>query len=191
MTPKQHLRQAADYLLGGGVIAYPTEGVYGLGCLPEATAAVARILDLKGRSTSAGLILIAPEADFLTQWCTPKAAELANLARDFRHPVTWVITAAAHTPAYLTGGRTTLAVRITDHPVVSAICADIQSAIVSTSANRSGHRPARSALQVRSWLGNSLDYVISGPLGDAAGPSEIRSAIDGQVIRPVMTTKPA
>jgi L-threonylcarbamoyladenylate synthase len=189
MTNPIQISQAAAVLHSGGVIAYPTEGVYGLGCLPENAAAVQHILAIKRRKITAGLILIAPDYELLEDWLAPSAAELRNVLSAQSSPVTWIVNAAAHTPVWLTGGRTSLAVRITQHPIVSALCDAADSALVSTSANRTGHPAARTALQVRYWLGKQLDYVVSGALGGAAGASEIRVALDGKVIRPKLTTR--
>ncbi|MDP7094114.1 MAG: L-threonylcarbamoyladenylate synthase, partial [Gammaproteobacteria bacterium] len=177
------LRRAAHVLLKGGVIAYPTEGVYGLGCLPDYHESVQHILNLKGRSQSAGLILIAPDSDQLLDWIAPTKTELKRLNSNTDHPMTWLVTAHEHTPGWLTGGRNTLAVRVTRHPIAAALCREAGSPLVSTSANRSGRPPARTALQARRWLGSELDTVVAGPLSDAPGPSEIRMAQDNRVIR--------
>jgi L-threonylcarbamoyladenylate synthase len=188
MTNSFQIKQAAKLLFNGGVIAYPTEGVYGLGCLPDDSAAVERILDIKRRSMSAGLILVAPDYELLSEWIAPTDAELHHVLEARDKVITWVVTAHATTPDWLTGGRSTLAVRMSAHPVIADLCYATNSALVSTSANRTGHRAAKTALQSRYWLGNQLDYVISGGLGNAAGASEIRMAHDGKVIRPEMTT---
>ena len=81
---------AADVLLRGGVIAYPTEGVYGLGCLPDDLAAVRRILDIKQRDASKGLILIAASADQFTDWIDLPGNESLP-APDPAHPITWIV----------------------------------------------------------------------------------------------------
>jgi len=189
MSNRFQIQTAARILRDSGIVAYPTEGVYGLGCLPEDRASVQRILSIKGRSASAGLILIAPEYELLEEWINPTQAERISLDTTFLHPVTWIVTAAPHTPTWLTGGRHTLAVRLSSHPIVQSLCNSVHSALISTSANRSGHRAAKSALEVRYWLGNSLDYVVSGQLGGYPGPSEIRSASSNHVIRPLLTNK--
>lgn len=175
---------AARIILSGGVIAYPTEGVYGLGCLPDNAAAVERIIAIKQRRSDAGLILIAGNLAQLEPWIAPTAAEQERLSQHFDWPVTWVVTADPHTPGWLTGGRGTIAVRISNHPLVRQLCAATGSALVSTSANRSGRPAARSALQARRYLGAQLDRVLVGPLGTAVGPSEIRVALSDQVLRP-------
>lgn len=184
MTTVFSIRRAAEILDAGGVIAYPTEGVYGIGCRPDNLEAVSRVIDIKGRKAGAGLILIAPDADMFADWIAPTAIELERLRKPTNTPVSWIVTAAGHLDPALTGGRQTLAVRVVNHPVVRRLCYATSSALVSTSANRSGHRAAKTAFQARCWLGNELDYVISGPLGNASGPSEIRVAQSNQVIRP-------
>lgn len=178
------IHKAGRILRDGGVIAYPTEGVYGLGCIPYYRDSVQRIFAIKGRSAKAGLILIAPAIDYLVPWIAPTEGEIDNLLQGFDHPVTWVVSARADTPPWLTGGRDTLAVRITDHPVVAALCETTGSALVSTSANRTGRPPARSITRVRKLLGNEVDCVVPGALGNAAGPSEIRMAQGNRVLRP-------
>ena len=178
------LQKAASILLDGGVVAYPTEGVYGIGCIPDYGEAVERCIAIKQRRADAGLILIAADYEQFTGWIAPHENEAKQMQQRFDHPVTWVVTAAAGTPDYLTGGRPTLAVRITNHPVVTDLCRATGSALVSTSANRSGHPAAKSALLARKWLGGELDMVVPGKLGDASGPSEIRVAKDNAVLRP-------
>jgi L-threonylcarbamoyladenylate synthase len=191
MTDLLQINQATRVLLTGGVIAYPTEGVYGLGCLPDDHSAVQRIFQIKQRSAYAGLILVAPEYDLLADWINPDEIELQNLLRPTASPVTWIVNAGAHVPGWLSGQRSTLAVRITQHPVIAKLCYSSGSALVSTSANHSGHRAAQSALQTRKWLGKQLDYVVSGKLGGACGPSEIRRGSFGKLFRTFLTTKTA
>lgn len=179
-----HIRKAARCLEEGGVIAYPTEGIYGIGCLPQFVDAVERVIAIKGRSAAAGLILIAADVELLTGWIAPDAAELENLLRPVEYPTTWIVTAREGLDPLLTGGRPTLAVRITDHPIATALSKAVGGPLVSTSANRAGKAPAMTGHEARHKLGYLLDYVISGPLGNAAGPSEIRVAATDQVLRP-------
>ena len=184
MTSSVIIRRAARILYAGGVIAYPTEGVYGLGCLPGNHDAVERLLDIKGRSHQAGLILVAPIYELLAEWLAPTKKEYRRLMEPTPRPVTWVVTAASGTPDYLTGGRPTVAVRLSQHPTVAELCLSVDSALTSTSANRTGRPAAMSALAARAQLGRMLDYVVVGELGDGKGPSEIRVAKDGRILRP-------
>lgn len=178
------LDAALSALRRGGVVAYPTEGVYGLGCDPRDAAAVARLLALKGRPPTVGLILIASEFNQLAPWLAPLDRALeARAAATWPGPVTWVWPAAAAVDPALTGGRRTLAVRVTAHPAAKALCHEFGNPLVSTSANRHGEPPARTAAEVRAAFGDALDAVVDAPCGDLAGPTSIRDALTGEVLR--------
>lgn len=179
-----NLRRARDVIRGGGVVAYPTEAVYGLGCDPLAPHAVARILAMKVRDAGKGLILIAAELAQLEPFLQLGTNMRAELLKSWPGPVTWVVPAATGVPTELTGGRDTLAVRVTAHPVAHALCKACGMALVSTSANLSGHPPARTALQVRLRLGAELDDILSGRTGPQRKPTEIRDAVSGKILRP-------
>jgi L-threonylcarbamoyladenylate synthase len=177
------LRKAARIVSAGGVIAYPTEAVFGLGCHPDSLEGVMRILSLKRREVSAGLILIAADREQLNAWIDPCPEEQKRLDSVSEQAVTWVVTAHERTPYWITGHRPTVAVRISRHPIAAALCRYSQAPLVSTSANRRGHAPATSAMAVRRLFGADLDYILSGPTGTQSRPSEIRMARTGQVLR--------
>jgi L-threonylcarbamoyladenylate synthase len=178
------LRTAARWIREGGVVAYPTESVFGLGCNPAIPTAVERLLVLKRRSVAKGLILIASDWEQLQPWLA-RLPHLwhKQLLSSWPGPVTWLVPAATGCPVWLTGQHDTLAVRITAHPLASRLCAAAGSAIVSTSANRSGQRPARSVLQVRLQFGDRIDFVLPGQLGTLKNPTQIRDLASGRVIR--------
>ncbi len=179
------LLPALRCLQAGGVIAYPTEAVFGLGCDPLDAGAVARLLAIKGRKAAKGLILITHDRNSLSHWLEPVDAELdAQLRATWPGPVTWVLPAQRWVPRWLTGGRDTLAVRVTAHPGAASLCAAFGGPLVSTSANRSGHPPARTALQARCRLGPAVDLVVPGPTGGQRQPSEIRDGRSGRILRP-------
>lgn len=184
MPSRLHLDLACHALAGGGVIAYPTEGVWGLGCEPLNLHACERILRLKRRGRGKGFILIASDfaqvTPFLAHISRPK---LKPAFRTWPGPATWLLPAAAWVPAHLTGGRGTLAVRITAHPVAHALCAAYGGPIVSTSANVSGRAPARSALQLQRRFGDALDYLLPGAVGGLKRPTPIRDLASGKVLR--------
>ncbi|MEQ1801494.1 MAG: Sua5/YciO/YrdC/YwlC family protein [Gammaproteobacteria bacterium] len=177
------LRQAAAVLHAGGVVAYPTEGVYGLGCRPDDGRAVQHLLDLKQRPVSAGLILIAASFDQLAGWIEPTPREIRQLSAPRAGPLTWLVTAGPLTPDWITGTRPMVAIRVTRHPVAAGLCLAAGLPLVSTSANRRGKPPARSALGARLRFGARLDLIVGGATGGAAGPTEIRDATSGRVIR--------
>ena len=179
-----HLETAARILHRGGLIAYPTEAVYGLGCLPWERRAVQRLLDAKRRSWRKGFSLIAADlgqVEPLVELPTGPLAE--ELRRSWPGPVTWVLNARSDIPFWLTGGRETLAVRVTGHALSRRLCESAASPLISTSANRSGRPPLRRALQVRREFGTSVDYVLKGELGGEAKPTMIRDGRTGAVLR--------
>ena len=183
MEASPKLRRAARIIRGGGVIAYPTEAVFGLGCDPACDAALARILAIKGRPADAGFILIAAGLVQLRGWIAPTPAEQRRLAARTARPVTWVVTAGPRATPVLTGGRATVAVRVTAHPVAAALCRAAAMPLVSTSANIHGRPQARTALAVRRRLGARLDLVMPGAVGGQQRPTEIRDARTGAVLR--------
>lgn len=178
------LRAVARAVQAGGVVAYPTEAVYGLGCDPRNESAVRRLLAIKRRPMHKGLILIAADFAQLTPFLqTLSPADQARLAATWPGPYTWLIPARKDAPRWLRGRHDTLAVRVTAHPLAAALCRACGHALVSTSANFSGWRPARSALAVRRQLGRSIDGLLPGPTGGAAKPTEIRDLRNNQLVR--------
>ena len=184
MSPWQ-LRCASIVLKRGGIVAYPTESVYGLGCDPDNPDAVARLLHLKRRPASKGLILVADELAQLEPYIQiPDADMKRRLLDSWPGPITWLVPAAKHVPDGLRGQHDTLAVRVSAHPVVKALCRSFAGALVSTSANISNRPALRSPLAVQRVFGDSVDYILHGSLGGFSRPSEIRDAISGKVVRP-------
>ncbi len=185
-APTPRLRQIRDQILSGGVGAYPTEGVWGLGCNPWNEDALARLIALKGRGSEKGLIVIAASAeqlDGLVEWPQDAKAKQEILST-WPGPFTWVMRANPDVPSLLTGGRPTVAVRVTNHQPVIDLCHAADLPLVSTSANRSGHPACRSGWRVKRVFGNRLDWLLPGPLGRQKGPSEIREAGSGRILRP-------
>lgn len=167
------------------VIAYPTEAVFGLGCDPDSEKAVMALLDLKQRPWDKGLILIADNYDQVKPYIDD--SRLTTEQRDamfatWPGPVTWVIPAKATTPQWLTGRFDSLAVRVTDHPVVKALCSVYGKPVVSTSANLSGYESCRTTAEVNQQFNGRIP-VVDGLVGGRQNPSEIRDALTGQLYR--------
>jgi L-threonylcarbamoyladenylate synthase len=177
-----HLGQAARIVRAGGVIAYPTEAVYGLGCLPDDPVAVARLLALKGRRTGKGLIVVASRLEDLEPLVDWSGIDQGRVLETWPGPVTWALPAGAGASSWIRGPGGRVAVRVSAHPLVRALC-DRTGPLVSTSANPSGRPPARSSLAVRRYFGRRLDYLLPGELGGRASPTEIRDAGTGAVLR--------
>lgn len=184
MASGWRLREAARCLDGGGVIAYPTEAVYGLGCDPRDAEAVLRLLRLKQRPLDKGLILIGARFEHLAPYLGKLGPGLlARIRKSWPGPHTWLLPAATDTPAWLRGAHTTIAVRVTAHPLAAALCNAFGGALVSTSANRHGRSAACSALQVHIRFGDELDLIVCGDTGGARNPTVIRDAASGRVVR--------
>jgi L-threonylcarbamoyladenylate synthase len=178
------IRRAARIVRGGGVIAYPTEAVFGLGCLPRARAAVLRVLAIKRRSWRKGLILIGANLAQVERYVTlPPEPRRGEVLGTWPGPHTWVLDARASAPRWITGGRGSVAVRVTAHPLARELCLAVGEALVSTSANVSRRPPHRRLLRLRRDLGGQIDYVLPGPLGGLASPTLIRDGRSGKTLR--------
>ena len=140
-------RSLRHFLISGGVIAYPTESVFGLGCDPNNRHAVKRILRIKGRPQYKGLILVADSFDRLQMFVAPLSASQIDTMQQAwgnpHKPHTWIAPAAKHCPKWLTGRHQSIAIRVTSHPFTAKLCKYTGMALVSTSANQSGHYAAK------------------------------------------------
>lgn len=176
-------RAIAAHIKRGGLIAYPTEYCYGLGCDPRNRRAVQRLLQLKGRPQHKGLILIAGRYSQLAPYLQPLMPEQQDtLRRDGAQAVTYLMPAKSNVPRWLRGAHDTLAVRITAHPQAAALCNALGMALVSTSANFSGHRPARTYAQCQRLFGRQV-WVLPGRVGTRKKSSTIRAWTNGKIIR--------
>lgn len=182
MTPWQ-LRQAVSVLRAGGIIAYPTETIYGLGCDPLNPQAVTELLTLKQRPVEKGLILIGADLQQLLPYIDVVDNALLQKLQPAAQPTTWVTPARRDVPTWLSGQHNSIAVRITTHPLAAALCTAFGGAIVSSSANPAGHPPARTALSVKRYFNDELDYLLHGTHNSDNKPSEIRDLLSGKAFR--------
>lgn len=172
-------------LIKQNVIAYPTEAVFGLGCDPDSEAAVMQLLVLKQRPVEKGLILIAADYQQLTPYIDDSqlsAEQKAAMFASWPGPVTWVMPARPSTPRWLTGQFSSLAVRVSAHPLVRELCLAFGKPIVSTSANLTGLPPCRTAQEVLEQFGEAFP-VLHGETSGRQNPSEIRDVLTGNLIR--------
>lgn len=176
--------RAVSYLREGKVIAHPTEAVFGLACDPDNIDAVSRILQIKHRALNKGFIVIGASWEQVEPLVTYLQPELlTRVFETWPGPTTWLFPASEKVPFWLTGGRDTIAVRVTAHPIAQALCEGFGGPLISTSCNKSGEPPARDVRTIQLTLKNTVDYVIDGTLGGRLKPTEIRDAISGEVIR--------
>jgi len=182
MSSRFRTHLAARIIHQGGVVAYPTEAVYGLGCDPLDAYAVARLLKLKQRPESKGLILIASHVEQLDPFVDDLEQWLPKIGNEWPGAHTFLLPAANDLPRWVNGGNNKIAFRVTTHPIASALCEETGHAIVSTSANRSGQAPAKSAFEVQQRC-PGCDYVLSGALGQLDKPTPITDITTGKRLR--------
>lgn len=178
---------ARTALANHGVIGYPTEAVYGLGCAPYDEVAVRKLLAMKQRSADKGLILIAADYSQLLSY-----VDDSKIAQDKRFtvlsqwpgPVTLVLPARPDVPRFLRGAHDTIAVRVTAFEPARRLCKALGTALVSSSANVQGEQALTTAEQVERAFGAQLDWIMPGSVGGNAQPSRILNPLTGDLIRP-------
>jgi L-threonylcarbamoyladenylate synthase len=175
-------KQAVSSLKAGGVIAYPTEGVWGLGCIWTNELAIKEILRLKQRPLEKGMIILCSELSDIEEFLLPLTSEqIQKISQDYSHPITWILPCKLSVSEAVRGQHTSIAVRFSRHTQVQALCSSV-GPIISTSANPAGQPAAMSKKEVSDYFNNQLGYILPGELGGYSKPSEIRT-LDGQRVR--------
>jgi len=166
---QEQVQAGIELLRKGGVVAFPTDTLYGLGADFSSRSAVQRVLNIKGKPEHMGLPLLLSGADELSQVTRDVPEEVWLLIRRFwPGALTLVVPRLSIVSDLVTGGRDSVAVRVPDHPVPRALAHGLGRPITGTSANRSGQPSALTAEEVQQQLGTSVDLVIDGgaaPLG--------------------------
>lgn len=177
------VKQAVEIVGRGGVIAYPTEAVFGLGCDPLNQAAVERLLAIKQRPQSKGLILLAASTQQLKSWIVASPQQWQQMNARWPAAVTFLVTPTPKVPAWIKGGHDTVAVRVSAHPLARQLALATNTPIVSTSANRSGQPAHRHAAELVVDLGTELDAVVDGACNISDRPSTIIDLESGKILR--------
>lgn len=182
------IRIAAAAIKSGGIVAYPTEAVWGLGCDPFNPRAVDRLLQIKQRPLHKGVILLAADFAQAENLLTHLSAEqIAIIKSSWPKAITWLIPNSGHKhkkiPEWICGQYPAFALRVTNHPIASALAKAVGHPIVSTSCNPSNQSPAKNIHQVRKYFPIQLDAIVAGNLGGNKNPSEIRDLLTGNIIR--------
>lgn len=178
------IEHAVYCLKKGGIIAYPTEAVYGLGCDPLHQQAVERLNAIKGRPLAKGFILIAENWEQVAPWTQPISEHIkTKILASWPGHTTWIFPASESAPDWLCGPNQTIAVRVSNHPVVQALCHQFNHPIISTSANHHREAPIRDLdLLIKTFAGE-IDAIVEGALGREKKPSQIYNAVTGALIR--------
>lgn len=178
--------EAAALLREGGVLAYPTEAVFGLGCDPHDRGAFERLFALKGRPATQGVLLIASDFGQVERYIdrvqVPDAV-LAQVLASWPGPNTWIFPRSAEVPDWVAGAHAGIALRVTAHDPAAALCRAFGAPLVSTSANPHGEPPARDVATLERYFGERLDAALDAPLGGLDRPTVIRDALSGAMIR--------
>lgn len=183
-VPGWKVKPAVRALNQGKLIAYPTEAVWGLGCDPLNEAAVRNLLELKQRNVAKGLILVAADIEQLQGYLGDVTAEQQNrLLESWPGPVTWLCPVGRLVPGWIRGSHDRVALRVSAHPGVRALCESFGRPVVSTSANRSGQRPADVGMRVRCYFGSDVTCVVPGACFGADRPTRIKDLINGATLR--------
>lgn len=174
----------AQILHQGGIIAYPTEAVFGLGCDPFNEAAVLRLLKLKQREVNKGLILIAANYAQIAPLIAAVPKEILQKVRaTWPGPHTWLLPASEKVPAWIKGEHASVALRVSAHKIVKAICEAFGGPLVSTSANVAANSPARTGKEVLQQFPHGIDLIVAGRVGALKNPTPIRDALSGEAVR--------
>jgi len=178
------VQEAATLLRQGGVLAYPTEAVWGLGCDPFNSRALQRLLLLKQRDPTKGVILIAATIDQFKPWLTDiTPVQRKTLEESWPGPQTWLVKDNGYTPELIRGKHTKVALRVSDHPCVVALCEAFDGPLVSTSANTAGQPPLLSYEEIEQNFSGDVDMILKGALGGLDRPTRITDLETGKVLR--------
>lgn len=175
------IAQAVEVLRDGGVITCPTEGVFGLSCLPDNPAAIQRLLEIKQRDAAKGLILIAARAAQLRNWIAVPIDSIPEPTP--AQAITWIVPAADGVSALVRGQHRTIAVRITTNPTAAALCNAVDSPLTSTSANLAGQPTITDHIELHRQFAGRVDYFVPGKCGPTSGPSTIIDLESGKQLR--------
>lgn len=175
------LLEAASVLRAGGVVTCPTEGVFGLSCLPDNEVAVAKLLAIKQREAAKGLILIAAHRDQLRDWIAVAVDAIPEPTPE--QAITWIVPAATGVSELVRGQHSTIAVRITTNPVAAELCRAVAAPLTSTSANLAGQPTITDAGELQREFGARVDYIVPGECGPTSGPSTIIDLATGKQLR--------
>ncbi len=174
------LSQAQSILRNGGVIAYSTETVLGLGCDPRNQSAVNRLCWLKNRALENGLIVVVSNLNVLQQFSQPLTQKHVDTIST-TEKITWLLPANDTVPNWITGKHEKVAVRISEHPIAGPL-STATDGIVSTSANISSYKTLTSQSEIRDWFGPHVDYMLIECAGSGS-PSQICDLLSGKVLR--------
>ena len=186
LTVQYKVQEAAQTLKDGGVIVCPTEGVYGLSAVVTNSAAITRVISMKKRALNKGLIVVAADVAMLegiVNFSALSADSLRLLHEKWPGHATFIVPTHMQINPLLTGGRNTLAVRVTAFPLLQALCREAGGPLISTSANISGSEPLQTLEELQATFASSVDYILDEPCQGLHKPSTIYDVLSGAILR--------
>ncbi len=156
----RHLTRAAETLKKGGVIVYPTDTVYGLGCDITNKRAVEKIIRIKGRDPKKPMSFVCSDLTHISQYARVSNFGYRILKRFLPGPYTFILEASREVPKMLLTKQKTVGIRIPDHLVSNTLVAELGNPIISTSANPSGMDPMGNPDDIEETLGSRVDLIL-------------------------------
>jgi L-threonylcarbamoyladenylate synthase len=179
------VQYAAEVIRAGGLVAHPTEAVWGLACDPFNEQAVSSLLNLKKRPRDKGMILVSGCVEHFYPLLDALPPELQRrFMLEAECPTTWLVPDVYDiVPPLIKGRFSSVALRLSRHPLTVALSKRLDSPLVSTSANPAGKPPAKNLREVRRYFYQDVDYLLDGRLGGYSKPSVIRDLVSGDAVR--------
>lgn len=180
------VQEAAQTLKEGGVVVCPTEGVYGISAMVTNSMALMRVLNLKKRALNKGLIVVAADVamlDGVVNFAALNADSQALLHEKWPGHTTFIVPTLTQLNPILTGGRNTLAVRVTAFPLLQVLCREVGTPLISTSANISGCEPLQNLEEIHAIFADKVDYILDEPCQGLHKASSIYDALSGALLR--------
>lgn len=180
-TPQgRHIQRSVESLRDGGVIVYPTDTVYGLGCDITSKHAVERIVRIKGRDPKKPMSFVCADLTHISRYARVSNVAYRILKRFLPGAYTFVLEASSEVPKMLLTKQKTVGIRVPDHPVCAALVRELGNPILSTSANPTGVEPLGDPSEIQGNLGKHVDLILDcGVLSRV--PSTVVSLVGDQV----------
>lgn len=176
------IRHAAHIVNNGGVIAYPTDTIYGLGCDPNNPKAIETINIIKQRPLNRQFILLASDIGQLKPLIQISRQQEQTVTQN-SEPTSWIVKASERAPSWLVDSSGSLTIRISKHSDVQRLCQALGHAIISTSANISGKTPAKNSFMLHKYFHHKVDKILVSDKKPTGRASRIIRLCDNYVIR--------
>jgi L-threonylcarbamoyladenylate synthase len=176
------IRHAAHIIKSGGIIAYPTDTIYGLGCDPYNICAIEKINIIKQRPLNKKFILLAGHFNQIKPLIKMDKNQEKIILRATQ-PTSWVVNAGPHAPKWLIDNNGTLTIRVSQNNIVQRLCHILGHAIISTSANPSGKTPAKNSLELHKYFHHTVDKILASNKKLTNKPSKIIRLCDNYIFR--------